>query len=109
MPNPPVNCSPGCPAWCAGHNDEQEPTPPRWHRSEGVIVPVVERRQARLGGAEPAPLFVEDFVVALEQDAQATYLYVAPIEDGTRFIALTEESAVRLHNAVSSLLNPKRV
>ena len=98
----------GCPPWCAGHDDEQEPSPPRWHRSEGVIVPVIERRHARLGGDELAPLTGQDFVVALEQDARATYLYIGPTDDGARFIALTGESAFRLHDAVGSLLDADR-
>ncbi|WP_436970515.1 DUF6907 domain-containing protein [Microbacterium testaceum] len=67
---------PSCPTWCPGHEDDQEPTPARWHRSDGIVVSVVERRSARLGG-DPATLVAEDHVVAIEQDAQATYPYVA--------------------------------
>lgn len=94
----------GCPPWCAGHDDEQEPTPTRWHRSEGVIVPVVERRQARLAGGELAPLTGVDFVVALEQDARATYVYLGPLEDGSRFLALTADNTHRLCIAINDLL-----
>ncbi|SIS19318.1 hypothetical protein [Microbacterium sp. RURRCA19A] len=93
-----------CPPWCAGHDDEQEPTPPRWHRSEGVLVPVVERRQARLGRTEPAPLFAEEYVVALEQDQQVTYLYIGPLEDDSRFLAISSEGARRLHAAIGGLI-----
>lgn len=89
--------------WCAGHEDDQEPMPPHWHRNEGVIVSVVERRRATLG-AGPAPLLAEDFVVALEQDAQATYLYIGPLEDGRRFFAVTLDSAQRLHSAIAAAL-----
>ncbi|WP_441004775.1 DUF6907 domain-containing protein [Microbacterium sp. CFBP 8794] len=89
-----------CPPWCAGHDDGQEPSPPRWHRSDGHIVPVVERRRVTLGGSAPAPLTAEDYVVALERDAQATYLYIGPLEDGTRFIAVTTDSAERLNAAI---------
>ena len=92
-----------CPIWCAGHDDDQEPTPPHWHRSEGIIVSVVERRRAVLGG-NPAALLSEDFVVALEQDAQATYVYIGPLEDGTRFFAITRDGATRLQIAIASLL-----
>ncbi|MEV7769887.1 hypothetical protein [Microbacterium sp. NPDC086615] len=97
------DASPECPVWCAGHEDAQEPAPPRWHRSEGIVVSVTERRRAPLGG-DAAPLFAEDFVVAIERDAQATYLYVGPLEDGRRFFAVTLDSAQRLHAAISAAL-----
>jgi len=103
MPLPISDTTHECPIWCAGHDDNQEPTPPRWHRSEGVIVSVVERRRAVLG-SDPASLFAEDFVVALEQDAQVTYVYLGPLEDGSRFLALTMDSAQRLHSAVAAAL-----
>lgn len=90
----------GCPSWCAGHDDPEEPTPLRWHRSEGIVVPVVERRQMRLGGDELAPLFAEDYVVAIEQDQRATYVYIGPVDDGRRFLIVTRESAERLHTAI---------
>jgi hypothetical protein len=93
-----------CPAWCAGHDDNQEPPPARWHRSDGIIVTVVERHRARLGG-DPAPLFAGDYVVAIEQDAQATYLYIGPLEDGRRFFAITFDSAQRLHATISAVLD----
>lgn len=94
----------GCPPWCAGHDDEQEPSPPRWHRSEGVLVPVIERRQARLGGSEVAPLSVEDYVVALEQDDRSTYLYIGSLEEGDRFFAITRDSAGRLCDGIIAAL-----
>ncbi len=97
------DASPECPVWCAGHEDDQEPTPPRWHRSDGIIVSVVERHRTRFGGV-PAPLVAKDFVVALEQDAQAIYLYIGALEDGHRFFAVTLDSAQRLHAAISAAL-----
>lgn len=103
MPRTDPDSTRECPAWCAGHEDDQETKPPHWHRSEGVIVTVVERRRAALGGGS-APLFAEDFIVALEQDAQATYLYVGPLEDGRRFFAVTFDSAQRLHAAIAAAL-----
>lgn len=69
MPIPPVSSTPGCPSWCAGHDDEQEPIPPRWHRSDGV----------------------------------------GPIEEGSRFFALTLESAVQLHVTVGAILARSQV
>ncbi|MDQ1076207.1 MULTISPECIES: hypothetical protein [Microbacterium] len=97
------DASPECPVWCAGHEDEQEPTPARWHRSDGIVVSVTERRRAPLGG-DPAPLFADDFVVAIEQDAQATYLYIGSLEDGRRFFAVTLDSAQRLQAVISAIL-----
>ncbi|KTS65021.1 hypothetical protein NS206_05795 [Microbacterium testaceum] len=64
---------------------------------------VVERRRATLGG-DLAPLFAEDLVVALEQDAQAEYVYIGPLEDGRRFLAVTIDSAQRLHSAIAAAL-----
>lgn len=93
-----------CPSWCTGHDDGHEPFPPRWHRSNGEIVPVVERRRMTLGGSTPVPLTAEDYVVALERDTHATYLYIGPLEDGTRFIAVTTDSAERLNTAIRTAL-----
>ncbi|KQR86696.1 hypothetical protein ASF96_10235 [Microbacterium sp. Leaf179] len=57
-----------------------------------------------LGGPTPASLTAEDYVVALERDAQATYLYIGPLEDGARLIAVTTDSAERLNTAIRTAL-----
>ncbi|CAN3702706.1 hypothetical protein MMX123_02736 [Microbacterium sp. MM2322] len=57
-----------------------------------------------LGGSTPVPLTAEDYVVALERDTHATYLYIGPLEDGTRFIAVTTDSAERLNTAIRTAL-----
>jgi len=100
----PIDAS-SCPTWCVGHDDAFEPTPPRWHRSEGVVIPVIERRQMRLGCEELAPLVAEEYVVSLEQDQRATYLYIGPLDDGRRFLIVTRESAERLWETVRLTLD----
>lgn len=76
----------------------------RWHRSEGEVVPVVERHRMALGGVVPAPLTLTEYVVAVEQDTQATYVYIGPLEEAHRFLALTLDSARRLHAVLGGLL-----
>jgi hypothetical protein len=93
-----------CPLWCAGHDDAQEPVPPRRHRSEPVLLPVVERRPPLGEEARQPSLVGNTMVVALEQDESRTYVWIGPAEELRRSIALTAESAMRLASALSAVL-----
>lgn len=59
-------------------------------------------------GALESALIATEFVAALEQDTNATYVYIGPLEEGDRFLAVTFESAQRLHGVLAQLLSVGR-
>ena len=103
MPPTPTNIS-ACPPWCSGHDDDQEPAPPRWHRGVPTVLTLMERPNAFLLRGAASALTTTEFVVAPEQDERSAYVYMGAFEDAGRFFAFTRDSARLLHAALGDAL-----
>ncbi|WZH36050.1 MAG: hypothetical protein PIR02_14935 [Microbacterium enclense] len=90
-----------CPPWCTGEHEATSDLR-LVHRSEGVIVPGVERLVNAHGGID-APTIVE-IAIGLERTCGETWVWIGPDHPSRSSAILSVGTARRLIRATEALL-----
>jgi hypothetical protein len=92
-----------CPDWCTGEHEVDDDLR-LVHRSDGIVVPGVERVSTAEGEFSDAQSV--DLVVGLQESAGETWVWLSPAEDVSRSLVLTMETARRLWRLGHTVFTP---